>query len=277
MPSTPWKSGHFYSPFPSDKDIDQAIELKRSFQFRPQDNINKFSEDLHFTLNKILSEGNSLLPKLLAMPNSLYPKESRQFTLADALILFCVILENNPKKIIEIGSGHSSAFMVDVRNFLNFNFEITCIEPFPTRLRETLGNRINEIQLREVPVQEVEKEFWNYLDENCMIFIDSSHVSKAGSDVNHIFFNILPNLSKGTVIHVHDIFSGFEYPEKWLREGRAWNEAYLLRAFLMFNDAFEIYLWPQASEEFVQIEKIAKILGINFPFPGSSIYLKKTK
>jgi hypothetical protein len=273
MSSTPWKPGHFYSPFPSDKDIEDAVACKRVFEFQPQDNIN--SGDLDFNLRQILLEGTFLLPKFLATSNSMYPIESRQFTLADALTLFCVILKNKPQKIIEIGSGHSSALMVDIRNFLNIDLEITCIEPFPTRLRETLGSRIDEIELKEMVVQEVEKEFWHSLDENCLIFIDSSHVSKAGSDVNYLFFNVLPNLKKGSIIHVHDIFRGFEYPEKWLREGRAWNEAYLLRAFLMFNNTFEIFLWPQASRVSEQIDEISKILEIDFPFPGSSIYLRK--
>ena len=190
-------------------------------------------------------------------------------------MLFSVILENRPQKIIEIGSGHSSAFMVDIRNFLNLDLEITCIEPYPTRLKETLRNRIDELELKEMFVQDLEKEFWDNLDENCMIFIDSSHVSKAGSDVNHLFFNVLPNLKKGSLIHVHDIFSGFEYPEKWLRGGRAWNEAYLLRAFLMFNNTFEIFLWPQASVVPEKVYEISKLIGINFPYPGSSIYLRK--
>ena len=275
MEITPWKSGHFYSPFPSEDNIENAIKAKRLFRFEAKEEL--YASDLELNLNKVLLEGARLLPNLLTVSDSLYPKDSQQFTIADAIVLFCVILENRPQKIIEIGSGHSSAFMVDIRNFLNLDLEITCIEPYPTRLKETLRNRINEIVLKEMFVQDLEKEFWDSLDENCMIFIDSSHVSKAGSDVNHLFFNVLPNLKKGSLIHVHDIFSGFEYPEKWLREGRAWNEAYLLRAFLMFNDTFEIYLWPQASKFPEQIDNISKVLEISFSFPGSSIYLRKIK
>ena len=273
MEITPWKPGHFYSPFPSEDDIENAIKAKRLFRFEAKEE--PYASDLELNLKKVLLEGARLLPNLLTAPDSLYPKDSKQFTLADAVVLFCVILENRPQKIIEIGSGHSSAFMVDIRNFLNLDLEITCIEPYPTRLKETLRNRIDEIELKEMFVQDLEKEFWDNLDENCMIFIDSSHVSKAGSDVNHLFFNVLPNLKKGSLIHVHDIFSGFEYPEKWLRGGRAWNEAYLLRAFLMFNNTFEIFLWPQASVVPEKVYEISKLIGINFPYPGSSIYLRK--
>ena len=73
-----------------------------------------------------------------------------------------------------------------------------------------------------------------------ILFIDSTHVSKAGSDVNHIFFKILPSLAEGVNIHLHDIFYPFEYPKEWIYEGRAWNENYVLHAFLQYNSAFKI-------------------------------------
>jgi hypothetical protein len=65
-----------------------------------------------------------------------------------------------------------------------------------------------------------------------------------GSDVNHIFFNILPALRPGVRVHFHDVFYPFEYPEDWVLNGRSWSEAYVLRAFLQFNAAFEIELFP---------------------------------
>jgi hypothetical protein len=68
-------------------------------------------------------------------------------------------------------------------------------------------------------------------------------VSRIGSDVNHLLFNVLPQLRAGCVIHFHDIFWPFEYPEDWVRQGYAWNEAYLVRAFLQYNQAFEVVLF----------------------------------
>jgi hypothetical protein len=52
------------------------------------------------------------------------------------------------------------------------------------------------------------------------------------------------------IIHIHDIFFPFEYPMNWAKEGRAWNEAYILRAFLQFNQDFEIILWPDLLMKF---------------------------
>jgi len=78
-----------------------------------------------------------------------------------------------------------------------------------------------------------------------MLFVDSSHVSKAGSDLNHILFNILPRLNEGVILHFHDIFYPFEYPKTWVcgDSWHSWHEAYLLKAFLMYNNSFEIIFW----------------------------------
>ena len=84
---------------------------------------------------------------------------------------------------------------------------------------------------------------FDQLESRDVLFIDSTHVSKLGSDVNYIFFEILPRLKPGVVIHLHDIYVGFEYPKPWVTEDRAWNEAYLLRAFLEYNERFRILLF----------------------------------
>ena len=72
------------------------------------------------------------------------------------------------------------------------------------------------------------------------MFVDSTHVSKTGSDVNYLFFEIIPRLNPGVIIHLHDIFYPFEYPHKWLKQGMVWNELFLLRSFLQYNDNYEI-------------------------------------
>src|SRR5207245_655950 len=71
------------------------------------------------------------------------------------------------------------------------------------------------------------------LDRNDILFIDSSHEIKTGNDVLHLFLNILPSLSPGVIVHVHDIFLPFEYPKEWIVEHRwAWGEQYLLQSLL---------------------------------------------
>ena len=89
-------------------------------------------------------------------------------------------------------------------------------------------------------MQEVPLSFFEQLDKDDILFIDSSHVSRINSDVNRIFFEILPRLKQGVYVHFHDIHYPFIYPAKWIYEGRAYNEQYLLRAFLMNNSSWSI-------------------------------------
>ena len=76
-------------------------------------------------------------------------------------------------------------------------------------------------------IQNIGIERFLELNQGDMLLIDSSHVVKTGSDVNHILFNILPSLKSNVYVHFHDIFYPFEYPTHWVYEGRAWNEARL--------------------------------------------------
>lgn len=265
--------GHFYSPIPGDDDIARAIEAKHNFNWSPDlptdvDLIRVRTESL------IMSEAGRLCDYLLTW-KKLYPIESQMFALADAIALWGLIATVKPKRIIEVGSGHSTALMLDAKHFYGLDLCVTCIEPFPLRLKEALGSDISEVNLLEEPVQDVRREIFDSLNADDLLFIDSSHVSKAGSDVNHMLFNVIPNLHEGCYVHVHDIFKGFEYPEEWFRAGRSWNEAYLLRAFLMFNSAFSIYAWPQLLRKPCGYEEIAERSGLKFGFPGSSLYLKK--
>jgi hypothetical protein len=122
-------------------------------------------------------------------------------------------------------------------------------------------------------VQDVEPEVFAALEAGDVLFVDSTHVVKAGSDVNHLILEVLPRLAEGVWIHLHDIFYPFEYPPAWVREGRAWQEAYLLRAFLTFNPRFAIrwfqdFLWQHHGEAMRRLPGVA----VN---PGGNIWLER--
>ncbi len=181
-----------------------------------------------------------------------------------------------PARIIEVGSGFSSALMLDTRDqHTDWESQFTFIEPFPDRLNNLLRETDRtSVQLIESPVQQVDPKLFQTLKAGDLLFIDSSHVSKIGSDVNLLFFEILPKLAAGVYIHIHDIFWPFGYPVEWIREGRAWNEAYLLRAFLVCNASFEICLWNS-----LVANKYNSWMRQNCPFflenSGGSFYMRK--
>lgn len=168
-----------------------------------------------------------------------YSSDNPQFGWLDAKALFVLLRTWRPARLIEVGSGHSSLLMADVnRRFLGGTMHITCIEPYPQPFLQDAGcgiDRLIEAKVQDVPLGEFEA-----LVAGDVLFIDSSHVSKAGSDVNHLFFEVLPRLAAGVRIHIHDVFLPFEYPRSWLLQGRSWNEQYLLQALLMHSTAFGV-------------------------------------
>jgi hypothetical protein len=105
-----------------------------------------------------------------------------------------------------------------------------------------------------------------------MLFIDSSHVSRIGSDVNQLFLEVIPSLPAGVHVHIHDIFYPFEYPRRWIYRGRAWNESYLLRALLINNDHLQIS-WFNSYLAHRHRETLAAALPQWGVDPGSSIWL----
>ena len=113
-----------------------------------------------------------------------------------AISKFSIINHFKPKKIIEVGSGHSSAVMLDTNEFFfNNSINLTFIEPYPeNRLLNILktSDFKNNIIIKNF-VQNVNFDIYKQLEENDILFIDSSHVSKVGSDLNHILFSIQQN------------------------------------------------------------------------------------
>jgi len=131
--------------------------------------------------------------------------------------------------------------MLDARPAMTF------IEPYPDRLDALLRSEDRtDCEILVSRVQDVPITRFTALGDGDILVVDSSHVAKTGSDVNHLFFEVLPRLQAGVLVHFHDIGFPFEYPLTWVEEGRSWNEAYLLRAFLSFNPAFRIELWNGA-------------------------------
>lgn len=155
-----------------------------------------------------------------------------------------MIREFKPQKIIEIGAGYSTLLIAKAINKnidenSDSRTEFISIEPYPPSYLQPPPNECSKFlssELQEVALTEFES-----LGKNDILFIDSSHVVKINSDVVYEYLEILPRLNSGVLIHIHDIFLPNEYPQDWIEESRFfWNEQYLLHAFLLFNQEFEI-------------------------------------
>ena len=268
--------GHYYSPIPTEEESKKAVEnAKKDIDVDKNIsidyNINQQLENLHF-IEKVKDKFIFTEEKI---PSNYYyySGNNRMYRDKCGLTLMGMILKYNPKRIIEVGSGFSTALMYDLnRLYFNNEIKISSIEPYPCRLKALFKEDYKKLDLQEINLQEVPLEYFSSLEENDILFIDSSHVSKANSDVNYIFFKILPILKKGVIIHFHDIFYPFEYPERWHNEKRHWNELYLMRAFLSYNKAFSIEFFGHYMTHYIHQKNIKSSIGNRL---GVSLYLKK--
>lgn len=238
---TLWLPGHFYSPIP---DLAEA----RQERARPGFNDGPI---LGIDLNE--QSQIELLAQLgLHQADAPFPDDpdgrlryhyrNEFYSYADGIVLHAMLRHLKPGRLVEVGSGFSSALVLDTNErFLDRQLRLTFIDPDPVRLHELLreDDKTNATVMVE-RVQDVPVATFAQLDAGDILLIDSSHVSKAGSDLNHLLFNVLPSLRAGVHVHFHDVFHPFDYPLGWIEDGVAWNEAYLLRAFLQYNSAFSL-------------------------------------
>jgi predicted O-methyltransferase YrrM len=239
-----------------------GINLKEEEQLHLFDELRRYYPEQPFPAQKIATRR--------------YWFENPAYSYSDAILLYCLMRHLRPRRIIEVGSGYSSCAMLDTNEiFFNHEIECTFIDPEPQLLRSLIReDDLSRITILEQQVQDVDLTLVSKLEKNDILFIDSSHVSKVGSDVNHIFFNMLPLLQSGVFVHFHDIFYPFEYPLDWVYEGRAWNETYLLRAFLQYNEQFEIQLFNTFIDWFHK-QKYFSDMPLVQKNTGGSIWLKR--
>ncbi len=200
-----------------------------------------------------------------------YFYENGWFDKNSADALYYMIRLAKPKNIIEVGSGFSTSVMLDTNEMYFYNkINIVSVEPYCERLKSLLRPSDN-IEIYEKDLQNIPLDFFEKLGEDDILFIDSSHVSKINSDVNYVFFEILPRLKKGVYVHFHDIIYPFIYPAKWIYEGRAYSEMYILRAFLMGNKDFSIQLFGGMLEHKYANRMTEKLRGVG----RNSMWLRK--
>ncbi len=161
---------------------------------------------------------------------------NNMYAAGDADFLYQLVRYAKPKRVVEIGAGKSTRLFQLANAKSNPDCEHICIEPYEAPWLEAMPVRL----IRE-KVEDVDPEIFGQLEEGDILFIDSSHIIRPGGDVLFEFLSLLPTLAPGVLIHVHDIFTPYDYPDKWLwSDMRLWNEQYLLEAFLSNNHDFEV-------------------------------------
>jgi hypothetical protein len=209
-----------------------------------------------------------------------FREENCYFRGVDAMMLYFFLRDSKPAKVVEVGQGFSTLIALAAleQNAAETRTrpKIISIDPYP-RLQSMEVPKSISLELVQCELQNV--EIAPMLEGCRFLFVDSSHVLKFGSDVAFELNTLYPLLPKDTLLHIHDIFSPYDYPRDWMvKEKYFWNEQYALECFLMFNSAFEVLLSVnhliRDSTAFAQAIHNLK-LDKKFKYTGSSLYLRR--
>lgn len=266
--------GHFYSPIPSIQEIrdnQPSVEMP-DIALRSDAQCTLLDQIAPFTANVPVEKTSGRR----------YYLDNPFFAFGDGLVLTGLLQHLRPKRVVEVGSGFSSAAMLDANDQANLGIQFTFIDPNPERLKSLLNesDRRNT-RILESQVQRIDPAVFTTLSDGDFLFIDSSHVVKPGSDVEFLLFNILHRIASGVVIHFHDIPWPFAYPTSWLLGGRIWNEAPFVRALLQNNAALDIlYFNDYMAKNHLARVNAAMPLALRQPsapdtLNNSSLWLRK--
>jgi predicted O-methyltransferase YrrM len=165
------------------------------------------------------------------------------FMAVDEQAAYCMVRHFRPARVIEVGSGFSTLLLAQA---LGANAggnegrgELTSVDPYPSSVLKRGPEDLT--RLIQTPVQQLDPSFFKVLGPNDLLFIDSSHCLSMGSDVQHLYLEVIPRLKPGVLVHIHDIFWPYEYPRQWAHQMRwFFTEQYLLQAFLCGNSSFKV-------------------------------------
>lgn len=225
---------HFYYPIPNTLDLDKKIfqpselpgmDLRPMFQLRlMKEAFTKFSQEYESFPTEPINSG-------------IFHLDNDAFGGIDPFIYWCMIRHFQPSTILEVGSGHSTLLGAQACS-LNKATRYLCIDPWP---REFISEGVHGVKLIREKVEDIDLALFLQLRRNDILFIDSSHVIRTAGDVCFLLLEVLPRLTKGVIIHFHDIFLPFDYPKEWIVERqRFWTEQYLLQSYLAENDHVEV-------------------------------------
>jgi hypothetical protein len=223
----------FYSPIPDLAALPDSTWERRSEL-----------AGIHFDLSEQLAFLERYRPFLAELAQ---PTANPSYPVVDAAVLHAIVRGTRPRRIVELGSGHSTlvaaeACLANEREGTPVDYR--AYDPFPGVVRPRLPGLSELVPVR---AEELPLALFEELAEGDILLVDTTHTVKTGGDVNHIVLDVLPRLRARVLVHFHDIFLPWEYPRAWFEQFHYyWAEQYLLQAFLAFNEAYEVLLPAQA-------------------------------
>jgi len=239
----PFPPTHYYSPLPHLPDIKR--NLARWYKESTSPGI-EWNLREQIDLAETISED---APEMVFLPTFAQVTQEGYglgYGEIEGHVLYMMVRHLKPSLVVEVGSGVSTFYTLSAlrtnRKRDGVDARMTCIEPYPSdKLRQLVSGGDIELQAREV--QDIEFGLFQQLGANDVLFIDSSHVSKMDSDVNYLYLEVLPRLGRGVVVHIHDMpfpMPALPRDHPLFDDYLFWNEAALVKAFLLFNTEFRI-------------------------------------
>lgn len=194
------------------------------------------------------------------------------FPRLDAAAAYTMVRRQAPRRIVEVGSGHSTRFLARAVADAELRCRITTIDPAP---RASLAGL--DVQWLRVPVQQAGEAPFAALEPGDVLFIDSSHVLMPGTDVDYVLNRVLPVLPRGVLVHVHDVFLPDDVPESWAWRG--YNEQLAVGALLAgggYEPLFASHYVATRRPDWLERGLLARLPLV----PGaleSSLWLRKTR
>lgn len=236
---------HYYSPIPDTSNLPDSLwqhhQVPIGFDLRIDSAL-----DLLDRLSHTYGNEYNAFPREPGNNTHSYYLNNEAYRSGDAEILYAMLRDLKPRRIIEIGSGYSTLLICQAirdnqKEMPDYQCEFIAVEPYPPKILTPPPAEVTRIDSR--PLQQITSDLFSFLGNNDVLFIDSTHVARIGSDVVLEFLTIVPSLAPGVIVHIHDIFIPAEYPRWWVDQARFfWNEQYLVAAFLTYNEKFEVIM-----------------------------------
>lgn len=265
---------HYYEPLFNDKHIKNKLSAERDL---PGISLNKEGQISLLSKLKYQSEFSHFVDQNKDLEDKKsFQINNESFGSGDAEFLFNFLRDLRPKRIIEIGCGQSTKIISHAANLNKlegYESKHICIEPYEQPWLSSFSN----IELVREKVEDLDIEIFSTLEDGDFLFIDSSHIIRPQGDVLHEYLRLLPSLKKGVYIHVHDIFTPYDYLETWVKDSvRFWNEQYILEALLTDSSSFEVC----AALNFLKHNFYSELRGVcTYLTPDrepGSFYIKKS-
>lgn len=273
-------SDHFYEPIPNLRQLNNEYsDTEPTLPFGVKVDFREIEQKHIERINKY---GNEFEQNATEAG---YCMSNPYFRPFDAISLYCFLRDQKITRVVEIGQGFSTLVLLAALKKNNQesgkDIHFVSIDPFERLSSQENTKFAVEVSVYQQQVQDMDStDVLSLLDENTLLFVDSSHVLKPGSDVEYLMRHIYPMMPSGSFLHIHDIYTPYPWPlDNYIKKKWFWNEQGHLESFLAFNSAFRIILpiyWLFKDSK--DLKRVLSSIHGDFVHPdlGTSFYLQKT-